>query len=210
MNNFKGWVLRLLLVGIACGAMAEEPDLIIEDGYVLEIFSDGSGSLGRQFDPKATMSCKSAYCEYKRKNADSRTTFRDTWSFQIKKDAMSDEKTITLTRKPHEISEEFGEIEFNSDIYLWINLRRASREMLCVAGHDYSGLTAMIRVDSAKPMKTNENGCVLLSSALNKQLVSGSKLVIRGSHWPYQSPETQNISLDGYKKITQFLRDRRT
>ncbi|MEP4525113.1 MAG: hypothetical protein ABJ005_13980, partial [Alloalcanivorax venustensis] len=109
----------------------------------------------------------------------------------------------------HKISDRFGEMELKSDIYLWINLSQSTREVFCVAGHDYPGLTAMIRVDSEKAIETNENGCLSLSNSLDDQLRSGSKVFIRGSHWPYKSPETKNISLDGYRVMTDFLRDRR-
>ena len=67
----------------------------------------------------------------------------------------------------------------------------------------------MIRVDSKKAIETNENGCLSLSNSLDNQLRSGLKVVIRGSHWPYKSPETKSISLDGYRVMTDFLRARR-
>ena len=100
-------------------------------------------------------------------------------------------------------------MKLKSDIYLWVNLSQSSQEVLCVAGHDYPGLTAMIRVDGKKAIETNENGCLSLSNSLDDQLRSGLKVVIRGSHWPYKSPETKSISLDGYRVMTDFLRARR-
>lgn len=209
MNKVKVWMLTLCLLGLSCGAMSAEPDVIVKDGYVLKIYSDGSGTLGRQFDPQSTLSCESFSCEYKRKNAGSETTFDDIWSFQVKSDEMNDEKVITVNRRPHKIDEEFGEMRLESEIYLWINFSETSREVLCVAGHDYPGLTAMIRVDNKNALKTNENGCLSLSPGLDGQLMSGSTLIIRGSHWPYKSPETKSISLDGYKKVSKFLRAQR-
>ncbi|MEP1895712.1 MAG: hypothetical protein ABJQ98_16530 [Alloalcanivorax venustensis] len=209
MNRIKRWTLTIYLLGLPCFAISEEPTVIFEDGYVVKIYSDGSGTIGKKFDPKSTLSCNSFSCEYKRKNANSETTFDDEWSFQVKNDEMDDEQIITVRRYPHKISDRFGEMELKSDIYLWINLSQSTREVFCVAGHDYPGLTAMIRVDSEKAIETNENGCLSLSNSLDDQLRSGSKVFIRGSHWPYKSPETKNISLDGYRVMTDFLRDRR-
>lgn len=209
MNKIRRWALLLYLLGLPCFAISEEPTVIFEDGYVVKVYSDGSGTLGKSFDPESTLSCKSFSCEYKRKNANSKTTFDDEWSFQVKNDEMDDEQIITVRRYPHKISDRFGEMQLKSDIYLWINLSQSSREVLCVAGHDYPGLTAMIRVDNKKAIETNENGCLSLSNSLDDQLRSGSKVVIRGSHWPYKSPETKDISLDGYRVMTDFLRARR-
>ncbi|MEP4348476.1 MAG: hypothetical protein ABJ343_05540 [Marinobacter sp.] len=209
MNRIKRWTLTIYLLGLPCFAISEEPTVIFEDGYVVKIYSDGSGTIGKKFDPKSTLSCNSFSCEYKRKNGNSESTFDDEWSFQVKNDEMDDEQIITVRRYPHKISDRFGEMELKSDIYLWINLSQSTREVFCVAGHDYPGLTAMIRVDSEKAIETNENGCLSLSNSLDDQLRSGSKVFIRGSHWPYKSPETKNISLDGYRVMTDFLRDRR-
>lgn len=209
MKSLINLILGFYLLSLSGLSLAQEPTVISDDNYVITIFSDGSGALGRRFDPTSTVSCTSFSCEYKRKKANENTVYEDTWDFRIKNDEMTDEQIITTSRYPHKISKEFGEMKLKSNIYLWLNLSDPSQEILCVGGNDYPGIAAMIRVDENKAITTNEKGCLVLSPALDTQLRSGVNLVIRGSHWPYKRPETQNIGLDGYSKITEFLRSRR-
>lgn len=54
MNRIKRWTLILYLLGLPCFAISEEPTVIFKDGYVVKIYSDGSGTIGKKFDPKST------------------------------------------------------------------------------------------------------------------------------------------------------------
>jgi hypothetical protein len=188
----KERLLPILLLILSVTAQGNESETLNIGNYVGKIYSDGSGSLGKKFDPNSTLGCKSFSCEYKRKNADATTSFDDTWSFHIRNDEMSDKQIITVARHPHKISKEFGEMKLKSSIYLWLNLSGKNQELLCIAGHDFPGLAAMIRVDDNKAIETNEKGCLILSRELDDQLMAGKNLTIRGSHWPYKSPETTN------------------
>lgn len=199
-------LLVLAIVANSCVALASEPEVLNFGDYVGRIYSDGSGSLGKRFDPSVTMSCKSFACEYDRKNADANTSFKDIWSFRIKNDEMTDAQVITVERRPYKISQEFGEMRLTSNVYLWLNLSDSNKEVLCVAGHDFPGMKAMIRVDSNAPIETNEKGCLLLTKSLDGQMRTGSEVTIRGYHWPYRGAETFNIDLGGYIAITEYLR----
>ena len=188
--------------------LAESENLVFGD-YVGKIFSDGSGSLGKRFDPEVTMSCKSFNCQYIRDNADANTSFEDKWNFHIKIDEMTDEQRITVRRYAYRFTEEFGEIKMGHKIKLFLNLTYKDYELLCVSGHDFPGMTGMIRVDKNPAIETKEDGCLKLSKALDGQLRSGSKLTIRGSKFPSRSPKTRVIDLGGYSEMSDFLRNRR-
>ena len=198
----------LILVLTSGGVLAESENLVFGD-YVGKIYDGGSGSLGKRFDPEVTISCKSFSCEYDRKNADENTSFSDTWSFHIKTDEMTDEQQITVSKYAWKINEQFGEMRMDSNIYLWMILTDKNSEVLCVAGHDYPGMTGMIRVDKNPPLETRENGCLELTKDLDDQLRSGSQITIRGSHFPYRGAETQVVDLGGYSEMSDFLRSRR-
>ncbi len=177
--------------------------------YLGKIYSDGSGFLGKRFDPSATLSCKSFTCEYKRKNASSETTFDNTWSFQVKNDEMTDQRLITVHRRPYKMSAEFGELTLKSNVYLWLNLSKASQEVLCVAGHDFPSMKAMIRIDDNSPIETNTEGCLILTKNIDSQLRSTDSILIRGYHWPHKTAETTSIDLGGYAEMTEYLRSKR-
>jgi hypothetical protein len=122
---------------------------------------------------------------------------------------MTDEQKITVTKDVWKINEQFGQMRMDSNINLWIRLTDKNYEVLCVLGHDYPGMTGMIRVDKNPPLETRENGCLELTNDLDDQLRSGSKITIRGSHFPYRGAETQVIDLGGYSEVSDFLRSRR-
>lgn len=208
MKSSADLAKRLLVLAIvvnSCMALASEPEILNFGDYVGRIYSDGSGSLGKRFDPSVTMSCKSFACEYDRKNSYDHTSFKDTWSFRIKNDEITDAQIITVERRPYKISKEFGEMQLKSNVYLWLNLSDRNKEMLCVAGHDFPDMKAMIRVDDNDPIETNEKGCLLLTKNLDGQMRSGSEVTIRGHHWPYRGAETFKINLGGYIQITEYL-----
>ena len=200
------WALILVLNS---GVVLAEYETLVFGDYLGKIYGDGSGTLGKRFDPEVTISCKTFSCEYDRKNADENTSFSDTWSFRIKIDEMTDEQQITVRKDAWKINEQFGEMRMDSNIYLWVILNDKNSEVLCVAGHDYPGMTGVIRVDKNPPLETRENGCLELTKDLDDQLRSGSKLTIRGSHLPYRGAETQVIDLGGYSEMSEFLRSRR-
>lgn len=209
MNLLKWAFCILIFLGTSFPIWAQEAQVYDLGKYVARLYSDGSGSIGKRFDASVTKGCKSFSCEYDRKHADKNTILKDTWSFKIKNDEMTDEQKISARRYPYNMSDAFGEIKLDSNVYLWINLSNADQEVLCVAGHDYPGKTAMIRVDKNDPIETNKNGCLHLNSSLDDQLRNGYTLVIRGYHWPYDRAETREISLGGYIQMREFLRARR-
>ena len=201
--------LSVLILTLSSSIVLAESETLVFGDYVGRIFSDGSGSLGKRFDPEVTISCKTFSYEYDRKNADENTSFSDTWSFHIRIDEMTDEQIITVTKDVYRISEQFGEIRMDSSISLFINLTDRNYESLCVLGHDYPGMTGMIRVDKNPPLETRESGCLELTKDLDGQLRSGDIITIRGSNFPYRAPETHVIDLGGYSEISDFLRSRR-
>jgi hypothetical protein len=201
-------VLMAIVINSSVSFAAEAQKLMFGN-YVGAIYGDGSGSLGEQYDPSVTMGCTFFNCKADRKQArvDPYFAFQDRWQFQIKIDEMTDEKKITIYRDPYQMREKYGEQKLtNANISLWINLSNKNKELLCVKGHDFPDTKGMIRVDKNDPATTNKNGCLLLNESLDRQLRSGTKITIRGSHWPYAGPETQRISLGGYSAVIDFLR----
>ena len=201
--------LNVLILTLNSLVVLAESETLVFGDYVGQIYSDGSGSLGKRFDPEVTMSCKTFNCEYNRSNSDANTSFDDKWSFHIRNDEMTDEQKITVKKYAWKFTEEFGEIRMTSSISLWLRLTDKNYESLCVLGHDYPGMTAMIRVDKNPPLETKENGCLQLTKDLDGQLRSGSKITIRGSKFPYSGSETKVIDLGGYSEMSDFLRNRR-
>ena len=214
LREQKRMLLKILSVLIltlnSLVALAEAESLVFGD-YVGKIYDDGSGSLGKRFDPEVTMGCDSFKCRMDRRDAeeDPDMAFNDQWRFHVTIDEMTDEQKITVRRDPYKIIESAGEMAMKSNISLWLRLTDKDYESLCVLGHDYPDMTGMIRVDNNPPLKTKENGCLLLTKDLDDQLRSGSKITIRGSKFPYRGAETQEIDLGGYAAITDFLRSRR-
>jgi len=199
----------LALILVTPPTTAEDANVFKLGQYVGRLYSDGSGFIGKRPDPGATKGCKSFPCEYDLRTADENPVFKDTWSFRIKNDEMTDEQKITVRRYPYKLTDSFGEIKLESNLYLWMNFSNAEREILCVSGHDFPGKKAMIRVDSNDPIETNKNGCLRLDTSRDSQLRKGNSLIIRGYHWPYDGAETRSISLGGYIKTSEFLRGRR-
>jgi len=212
VNTFVKTLVLLFFTWSSFVALAEsnrEP-LVFGD-YVGHIYGDGSGSLGKRYDPKVYSKCSSFSCQFDRDKAeeDPYMALKDRWSFHIKIDEMTDEQKITVRRGAYRITEEFGEVRLKTSISLWLRLTDKNSESLCVLGHDFPGVTGMIRVDKNPPIETKENGCVQLTESLDNQLRAGNKITIRGSAWPYRGAETQEIDLGGYAAITDFLRSRR-
>lgn len=198
----------LILTFNSLVVLAESENFVFGE-YIGRIHSDGSGSLAKRFDPEVTKSCKSFSCKYKRENADANSTFDDRWMFHIKIDEMTDEQSITVRRYAYDFSEEYGERTIGYKIKLFLDLTDKDYEFLCVLGHDFPGMTGMIRVDKTPAIETMENGCLQLTKDLDSQLRSGSKITIRGSNYPYKSPITRVIDLGGYSEMSDFLRSRR-
>jgi len=187
-KHILNYLLCSALSVMSYTAKSDDGKELVLGNYRGWIFSDGSGLIGSAEDVKK---------------------FNDTWNFQIKTDEMTDKKTITVKRYAYKNTEDFGKIKLTASIYLWLNLNNKNSESLCVAGHDYPGMVAVIRIDKNKPIKTNENGCITLNSDLNNQMKNGNSITIRGHHWPYKGAETFNISLSGYTKMAYFLRNKR-
>jgi hypothetical protein len=198
----------LILTFNSLVVLAESENLVFGE-YIGRIYSDGSGSLAKRFDPEVTKSCKTLSCKYKRENADANTTFEDFWNFHIKIDEMTDEQSISVKKYAYYLSEQFGERSVGSEMILYLDLTDKDYEFLCVLGHDFPGMTGMIRVDKTPAIETRENGCLQLTKDLDSQLRSGSKITIRGSNFPYKSPITRVIDLGGYSEMSDFLRSRR-
>ena len=153
----------ILAAVLSYPAHATEERILDFGEYIGKMYSDGSGHLGKRFDPSMTLSCKSFACEHKRRNADADTTFNNTWAFHVRIDEMTDQKIITTSRRPYKLSAEFGEMALNSNVYLWLDLSSVDQEILCVGGHDFPGMKAMVRVNSNSPIETNEEGCISLT-----------------------------------------------
>ena len=202
--------LSVLILTLSSSIVLAESETLEFGDYVVRIFSDGSGSLEKRFDPESIKGCVTFECRYIRKDPNRFYALsQDEWSFHIRIDEMTDEQTITVTKKVFKISEEFGVNMASSSISLFINLTDRNYESLCVLGHDYPGMTGMIRVDKNPPLETRESGCLELTKDLDGQLRSGDIITIRGSNFPYRAPETQVIDLGGYSEISDFLRSRR-
>ncbi len=173
--------LFILVIQSAVGATATEKHY---GNYVCQIYSDGSGSIGRPEELK---------------------NFNDVWSFNIKKDQITDKTKVTAQRYAYTDTKEFGEIRLKTDISLWLNLTDRRSEYLCVAGNNFPGKRAVIRVGKNAPITTNKSGCVRISNSLNSQLIKDDHIIIRGYHWPYEGAETQTINLDGYRQLKECL-----
>ena len=208
MNKFPKFTAIVFSL-FSCVAISAESKNLDFGSYIGKMFPDGSGSIAERFNPNKTIGCKSFFCEHKRKNTDSLTTFEDTWSFQVKNDEMTDAQKITAQRYYYKLSQDFGEMRMKANIYLWLDLSDGSGELLCVAGHNFPGKKAMIRIDNNKAIETNKSGCLIISNAIDAQLRLGNKITIRGYHWPYQGAETAEIDLGGYTKVSDFLRGMR-
>ncbi|MFI9653420.1 hypothetical protein ABGV17_01630 [Guyparkeria sp. GHLCS8-2] len=181
-------LIGALLCLFSYASMGGEATHLDFGNYVGRIYSDGSGNIGKQSDVE---------------------NFKDTWSFRIKTDEMTDEKVITVNRYAYKNSKEFGALKLDHEIWLWINFSKEGRETLCIAGHDFPGKNGMIRIDKNDPITTSENGCVPLSRNLDAQLKKGEQITLRGYHWPYEGGETKKISLGGYVVVSEFLRTKR-
>ncbi len=203
-------VLTLTISSFIALAESEREPLAFGD-YVGYMYWDGSGSLGKKWDPKVYSKCDSFSCNWEKKKAkeDPYMALDDQWSFRIKLDEMTDEQKITVGRNAYAISEQFGEMQLEASISLFLILNDKDNEYLCVLGHDFPGMTGMVRVDKAPPLETEENGCMELTKDLDNQLRSGSKITIRGSKFPYRGAETHEINLGGYAEVTDLLRSRR-
>ena len=180
--------LLTLSATFATSLYAANPKVFSLGDYTGRIYSDGSGVIGT---PKAVANHK------------------DTWSFQIKVDEMTDEKIVMASRMQYEYLDEAKRIRKSSNIHLWFFLADPNGEMLCTPGHDFPGRKAMIRIDSLPAQETSEKGCIVLSKELDSQLKSGDEILIRGYHWPSQAPQTVRINLDGYSEVIEFLRSAR-
>ncbi|MCG9722905.1 hypothetical protein [Shewanella sp. Isolate7] len=207
-QQVKG-IFYFIIITFPQFGVTEEVKIFDFGRYVGHLYSDGSGSVAKRFDPKVTESCKSFSCRYDRENADVNSVFKNSWSFHIKNDEMTDKQVITVSRKAYKISKDFGEMKLNSNIYLWLNISDKDEEILCISGHNYPKKKGMIRVDNNDLIETNVNGCLPLNESLDSQMRSGNKITIRGYHWPYDGAETFDIDLGGYTKTMTFLRGQR-
>ena len=202
--------LSILILTLSSSIVLAESETLVFGDYVARIFSDGSGSVEKRFDPESIEGCNTVHCEFIRKDLDSFYALSDDeWSFHIRIDEMTDEQSITVRRYAYDFSEEYGGRIIGYKIKLFLDLTDKDYEFLCVLGHDFPGMTGMIRVDKTPAIETKENGCLQLTKDLDSQLRSGSKITIRGSNFPYKSPITRVIDLGGYSEMSDFLRSRR-
>ncbi len=206
MNKIFGYLSCTAVLALPGFVVANEAQDLELGSYIGRIYQDGSGAIGQRFDPATLESCQTFSCKHRRSNATATTMVGDYWSFQVKTDEMTDHRMIILSRRHHIISKEFGEMQPNSNIYLWLVLSSKARERVCVGGHDFPGKKAKIRVDSLPALTTNTEGCVPLTNQLYSQMSSGTTLTVRGYHWPYDAPETREIKLGGFKESVDFLR----
>lgn len=182
---------------------------IEQDGFIGKLFSDGSGHFGRPLDLNLFSNCTTSACDALRANPHLYFATGDFWGLMLTQDAITDKKKIAIERKPFKNTKDFGPIELDSNIYLRIDISTKGGERVCVVGNDFPYRNGTIRVDKNKPITTNSSGCVAVSASLRQQLSQGSSIVIRGYHWPYDYPETQTISLDGYNEVIKFLNSAR-
>lgn len=156
------------------------------DAYLIRIYKDGSGSFGRE---------------------EELVTMGNHWSFSTKKDEMTDKTILTAYRRGFD-KDAF--MPMNSTIGIYIDLSSENSEIVCVYGHDFPGESAMIRVGQNSAINTNVYGCTELTNELSKQLESEKSVKVRGKIWPDNGEITTDVNLDGYSKVVEFLRLRKS
>jgi hypothetical protein len=102
-----------------------------------------------------------------------------TWTFDCTRDAMTDRRDCRL-HAPETLAFFFSGRE---------------PQWVCIVGHTYPGKTGAIRIDGAKPIETNERGCV--DGAVAKQLAGAKEVVVRYVTWPYKAPQDTHPSMSG-------------
>lgn len=77
----------------------------------------------------------------------------------------------------------------------------------CITGHDFPGRTGAIRVDDNPAITTNREGCISGASArrLERQLLSGSRLITRRVEWPYDYAKDREMLIKGSFSAAQEL-----
>ncbi len=166
------------------------------------------GDIGRRFDPSIHQNCKIAECMLRRESPSVFPLERSVWEFSVKVDEMTDSRHVELRRSASRYDERYGEYPMTVDISLFIRLSSDEYQMLCVAGHDYPGKSAMIRIDDNPPIENRyQKGCFPLTSDLEEQLRRGNRIMIRGYTWPYSEANTYSVNLSGYIAASTYLRN---
>ncbi len=77
----------------------------------------------------------------------------------------------------------------------------------CVIGHDFPGKVASIRVDSNPALTTNDKGCISGEDVrlLERQLLSGKRVITRRVEWPYTDRRDKEMIIDGSFKAALEL-----
>jgi hypothetical protein len=182
-----------LLISIILPALvhAEDYKTIKAGEYLIRYFNDGSGTAGL---PKQI------------------ENIGDTWSIDVRKDAMTDKVKASVARYAYAHSVIGGkpmDILIKTEISLLLILSDRKHEYVCVAGHDYPGMNAFIRVDKNPAIDAGTEGCALLTAGLEKQMRSGSKITLRGHNFPYKGADDQDIELGGFAEVIDFVRAKR-
>jgi len=177
----------------------------------VHIYPNNWGFIGQPFVRKDDYDyCESWSC-VKRVNRSAWGTLKngleeDKWVFSNNIDPMTDQVYYQLWRMPHEIIRNKGVQAKDTEIGLLFQLTKADMELLCIKGHDYPKKIAIFRIDKNKAQNTSIVGCTLLTPEIEEQLLYGTSIVVRGTNLPLSTPETHEISLDGYRDAVAYIR----
>lgn len=122
------------------------------------------------------------------------------WSFECKRDAMTDRKHCNLSGTQENGPASLGGVTFygSSSSHLF---------QMCVDGNDFPGRSAMIRFDSGPAMTTNQNGCISSPSLLQRAL-RARIIHTRYVHWPYEAAEDATVRTTGLAQALELMKFR--
>ena len=117
----------------------------------------------------------------------------NSWSIRCKKDAMSDRKSCSVSRRKLFIDVEPGKVAF-----------------LYVGVDHFPGKSTALRVDDKKPVVGTQgsdgdfsNGQV---ATILKQLAKGTSVTTRYYQWPYERAEDESFELTGFNEALDYAK----
>lgn len=150
--------------------------------YNYKLSKEGIGRFGRELDQEI---------------------FDDNWYFSVTKDAISDEKSVSITRTMHFRQKTITSLD---SVGLQVKLTDPEHELVCVSGHDFPGEVAAIRVDSAEAIYSGK--CTELTDELEAQMRDGEAILVEGYVWP-EGLARSLVSLDGFAELLDLVRSMR-
>lgn len=153
-------------------------------GYILNVYSDGSGSFGRQQDMDLIRGNR--------------------WSFIAKQDEVTD--LVVLNARRRGLSNNPMIVESSLGILVDLSEHNLLPHRLCVSGHDFPGVAAYIRIGDSEAIRTSDSGCINLTEDIDQSLRNAEEVIVRGTKWPYRTQITTTVNLDGYSQLTDYLR----